>query len=441
MNPQIRYAKSGDVHVAYVTAGKGPVDVIVAPGWLSNVGLIWDNPLIANYYERIASFSRMITFDKRGTGLSDKPGRMPNLEERMDDLRAVMEAAESECAVVFGVSEGGSLSMLFAATYPEKTRGLALYGTFAKRSWCPEYPWAPTPEQRQVFYDAIQNHWHEDMDLENIAPSIAKDPDQVRFLAHAMRLSASPSAALELARMNTEIDVRDILCCINVPTVVMHRTEDRDANVEEGRWIASQIANARFVELPGEDHLPFAGDSGPVLDVLEEFVTGSKSAQVDRILSTVLITDIVGSTRLASEVGDRRWRSLIESHNTLASKSLERHRGRLIKFTGDGLLATFDGPGRAIKCAHDLSELMGQLGLKVRAGIHTGEIELIGQDVGGISVHIASRIADYAGPGEVLTSQTVKDLASGSGVSFEAVGSRRLEGVPGEWPVYTARSL
>jgi class 3 adenylate cyclase len=220
----------------------------------------------------------------------------------------------------------------------------------------------------------------------------------------------------------------------------MHRTQDRDANVEEGRWIASQIANARFVELPGEDHLPFAGDPGAVLDVLEEFVTGSKSAQVDRILSTVLITDIVGSTRLASEVGDRRWRSLIESHNTLAAKSLERHRGKLIKFTGDGLLATFDGPGRAIKCAHDVAELMGQLGLKVRAGIHTGEIELIGQDVGGISVHIASRIADYAGPGEVLTSQTVKDLASGSGVSFEGIGVRRLEGVPGDWQVYAARS-
>ena len=440
MHPQIRYAKSGDVHIAYVTAGKGPIDVVLAPGWLSNVGLLWDNPLTAAFNDRIASFSRLITFDKRGTGLSDRIGRMPTLEERMDDLRAVMADAGSESAVVFGVSEGGSMSMLFGATYPEKTRALVLYGTFAKRSWSADYPWAPTPEERQKFYDAIEHHWHEEMDLEQIAPSIAKDPEQVRFVANYMRMSGSPSAAMELARLNTQIDVRDVLCCINVPTLVLHRTGDLDANVEEGRWIASQIPGARFVELPGNDHLPFAGDFGPLLDAVEEFVTGARPAQTERILSTVLITDIVGSTRMAAQIGDRRWRSLIESHNTLVAKTLDRHRGKLIKFTGDGLLATFDGPGRAIKCAHDVAEMLGQIGLKIRGGIHTGEIELIGEDVGGISVHIASRITDEATAGEILVSQTVKDLASGSGAQFDDRGTKQLEGVPGNWRVYATRT-
>jgi pimeloyl-ACP methyl ester carboxylesterase len=269
MQPEIRYAKSGNVHIAYATVGKGPIDIVVAPGWLSNVGLIFENPLTASFYNRIASFARVIVFDKRGTGLSDKPGPMPTLEERMDDVRAVMESAGIDCAIPFGVSEGGSMSMLFAATYPEKTLALALYGSFAKRVWSPDYPWAPTPAQRQVFLDVIENHWHEDMDIRTIAPSVANDPVQVKFLGSYYRLSASPSAALELARLNTSIDVRHVLCCINVPTLVMHRTGDRDVNVEEGRWIASQIPGARFVELPGDDHLPFAGDTEPLLDSLE----------------------------------------------------------------------------------------------------------------------------------------------------------------------------
>jgi len=437
MQPEIRYAKSGDIHVAYVTAGKGPVDMVVAPGWVSNVGLLWENPLLARFFNRLAEFSRVIVFDKRGTGLSDKPGRMPTLEERMDDLRAVMDDAGSESAVVFGMSEGGSMSMLFAATYPAKTRALILLGTFAKREWSPDYPWAPTPEQRQTFYDVIEKHWHEDMDLSVIAPSLASDPQQKKFFANYSRLSASPAAAMELARMNTNIDVRDVLCCISVPTLVIHRTHDADANVEEGRWIASQIADAKFVELPGIDHVPFAGDMDSILDAVEEFVTGNRPVETERVLSTVLITDIVGSTKLAASFGDRKWRSVLESHNSIVSRSVETHRGRLIKLTGDGVLATFDGPGRAIRCAHQIAELTSQLGLKIRAGIHTGEIELIGKDVGGLSVHIASRISNEACEDQVLVSRTVKDLAAGAGVEFSPCGSRELSGVPGVWEIYS----
>jgi len=440
VQPEIRYAKSGDIHVAYVVAGDGPVDIVCAPGWVSNVGLLLENPLTARFYNRLAQFSRLIIFDKRGTGLSDKPGRMPTLEERMDDLRAVMDHAGSESAYIFGMSEGGSMSMLFAATYPKKARGLILFGSFAKREWSEDYPWAPTPQQRQKFYDKVENHWHEDMDISTIAPSIASDPAQARFFAQYMRLSASPSAALELAKMNTGIDVRDVLGCISVPTLVLHRTHDGDAHVDEGRWIASQIPDAKFVELPGVDHIPYAGDMDTILDLVEEFVTGSPPQQVDRVLSTVLITDIVGSTRIAAEFGDRKWRSLLETHNDIVARSVQRHRGRLIKLTGDGMLATFDGPGRAIRCGHDISELVNQLGLNIRGGIHTGEIELIGKDVGGISVHIASRITDQAPAGGIFVSQTVKDLSSGSGVSFEDLGARELAGVPGNWRIYSTRS-
>lgn len=439
MRPSIKYAKSGDLHIAYQVVGEGPFDLIVSQGWVSNIGLIWDNPLTAYFLSQLARFSRLIIFDKRGTGLSDRPGRMPTLEERMDDLRAVMQASGSEQASILGISEGASMSMLFAATYPEKVRSLALFGAFAKRVWSPDYPWAPTPEKRQVFFDTIENHWQDEMDLGVIMPSIGRSPEQTAFWSNFMRMSASPGAALELARLNTQIDVRDVLCCIGVPTLVLHRVGDRDASVEEGRWIASRIPGAKFVALPGEDHIPYAGNADEVIRELEEFFTGTRTVETRRVLSTVLITDLVDSTAKAASVGDASWRALLETHNDIVARSIERHGGRWVKNTGDGVLATFDGPGRALRAGLEASRLVGHLGLEMRAGIHTGEIELIGEDVGGISVHIAARIAAKAGAGQVLASQTVKDLSVGSGISFEEQERCELKGLSGDWAIYSAQ--
>jgi class 3 adenylate cyclase/pimeloyl-ACP methyl ester carboxylesterase len=438
VQPELRYAKSGDLSIAYQVIGDGPIDLVVSQGWVSNVGLIWDNPVLARFYGRLAEFSRLILFDKRGTGLSDRPGKMPTLEERMDDLRAVLDYAGSEDTSVFGLSEGGSMSLLFAATYPERTCKLVLFGPFARRAPADDYPWAPSAEARQRFYDAIQNRWHEDMDLHEIAPSIANDPQQVKFWANYMRMSASPSAALELAKMNTEIDVRNVLSSIRVPTLLLHRTGDRDANVEEGRWIASQIPNAIFKELPGSDHLPFVGDWETVVDNVEQFVTGSSERHVaDRVLATILFADIVGSTRIAAEYGDRRWRNIVESYQGLMERTISRHRGRLVKFTGDGVLAIFDGPGRALACARELVEGMQGLGFSLRVGVHSGEVEMIGDDIGGIAVHIASRIADLSGPNEVLASRTVRDLTAGSGHTFVNREEHQLAGISEPWQLFS----
>jgi class 3 adenylate cyclase len=352
----------------------------------------------------------------------------------MDDLRAVLDAAGSERAAIFSISEGAGLSILFAATYPQRTSGLALFGGFAKRLWSPDYPWAPTPERRTAWIDSIARGWGGVTDLETVAPSRTNDANFARWWSSFLRQSASPGAAVALAQMNTEIDVRSLLGAVHVPTLVLHRTGDLDANIAEGRYVVSHIPDAKFVELAGTDHLVFTGDFGAVVDELQEFLTGvRRPAESDRLLATVLLTDIAGSTQIAAGLGDLKWRDVLERHNALVRSDLARFRGSEIKTTGDGFLATFDGPARAIQCALSLRASLRQVGIEIRAGLHTGECEILGSDIGGIAVHIAARVLSEAEPGEVLVSSTVRDLVAGSGIGFTSRGRRELRGVPGEW--------
>jgi len=441
MVPQTRYARSGKVHIAYQVTGEGPLDLVFVPGWVSHVELSWEEPTYASFLRRLASFSRLITFDKRGTGLSDRvpDDQLPTLEERMDDLRAVMDAVDSQRAAVFGVSEGGNLSMLFAATYPARTVALVTAGSFAKRVWSPDYPWAPTPEARAQEYDLVEREWGNLMDLSHYIPSKMHDLEFARRLATYCRRSASPSAAVALLRMNTQIDVRDLLPTIRVPALIVHRTGDRDVSVEEGRWLAARIPGARFVELPGEDHLPWVGDQDAMLDEVEEFLTGVRPARdVDRVLATVMFTDIVGSTDHLARLGDKAWHDLLARHHAMVRHELAAFRGREINTAGDGFFATFDGPARGVRCALRIHDVARQLGIAIRAGLHTGEVELHGDDVAGMAVHIAARVAALAGANEALVSSTVKDLVSGSGLRFQERGTHVLKGVPGEWRLYAA---
>jgi len=434
-----QYARSGDLHVAYQVVGEGPLDLVYVPGWVSHVELAWEEPTLATFLRRITSFSRLIMFDKRGTGLSDRvPNeKLPTLEERIDDLRAVMDAVGSEQAAVFGFSEGGNLSAFFAATYPERAKALVLFGTFAKRIWSPDYPWAPKSEEREREYETLEREWGELMDVEDYAPSKANDEVFLRRLATYFRRSASPGAAIALLRMNTQLDIRHILPTIRVPTLVIHRSGDHDANVEEGRWIAEQIPNARFVELPGEDHLPWVGDQDAVVDEIEEFLTGARSVpESNRVLATVLFTDIVGSTDHAARLGDRAWRQLLSSHHSLVRKELARFRGCEIKTVGDAFIATFDGPARAVRCACAIRGRVAEIGMQIRAGLHTGEIEIADRDIGGIGVNIAARVVAAAQSGEVLVSSTVKDLSAGSGIAFVDRGAHTLRGVPDDWRLF-----
>lgn len=438
-----RYARSGGVNIAYQVVGdeNAALDLVFVAGWISNVEYMWEDPHIAHFLARLASFARLIVLDKRGTGLSDRAVEAPTLEQRMDDVRAVMDAAGSERAALMGVSEGGVMCALFAATYPERTSALVLYGTYAKRIWSPDYPWAPTPEERQDFYDAIEQEWGGPVGLEDVAPSVASDPVHQHLWATYLRMGASPGAALALAKLNTEIDIRHALAAIRVPTLVLHRTGDRDIKVAGGRYIAEHVQGSRYVELPGEDHLWWVGDVDAMLDEVEEFLTGvRRGPEPDRVLATVLFADIVGSTETAVGVGDRRWRELLETYFTLVRRELERFRGREIDTAGDGLLATFDGPARAIRCAASLVQVGARSGLRIRAGLHTGECELVGDKVRGIAVHIGARVAGKAGADEILVSSTVKDLVAGSGILFEDRGIHGLKGVPGEWHLFAVVS-
>jgi class 3 adenylate cyclase len=436
---QTRYARSGNYSIAYQILGEGPFDLLWVPGFVSNVELAWEEPLLKRYLDRLASFSRLISFDKRGTGLSDRLPieQLPTLEERLEDVIAVLEAAGSERAALFGHSEGGNLAVLFAATYPSRTIALVTAGIFAKRVWSAEYPWAPTPEQRARDIETLERNWGVDADVEHLAPSAARDAAFGRRLATYFRRSASPGAAGALMRMNTQIDVRAVLPTIRVPTLMLHRVGDRDASVEEGRWIAAQIPGARFVELPGEDHIPWVGDQDRLLDEVQEFLTGMPRAAVaDRVLTTVLVTDIVGSTQRATQLGDRAWSALIDEHHALVRGELTKFRGREIDTAGDGFLATFDGPARAVRCACAIVDGVRGLGIEVRAGVHTGEVELVGDRVRGIAVHIAARVAALAGAGDVLVSSTVTGLVAGSGLQFKDRGEHPLKGVQGMWRTY-----
>jgi class 3 adenylate cyclase len=442
--PKTRYARSGDVNIAYQIAGEGPIDLVYVPGWVSNIETAWEDPNVSRFLERLASFSRLILFDKRGTGLSDRVSisELPTLEQRMDDVRAVMDAADSQRAALFGASEGGVMCALFGATYPDRTAALVLYGSYAKGTATADYPQGMA-EQEVIdeFVEGLTELWDDAGGLLNFwAPSASNDPVAQAAFGRYLRTGASPSAVVALTRMNAAVDIRHVLPVIAVPTLVIHRSEDMIVTVEAGRDLAAKIQGAKYVELPGEDHLWFHGDTDAILGEVEEFLTGTRAAEIiDRILATVMFTDIVDSTRKAAALGDRRWRDLLARHDTLMRRELERHRGREVKTLGDGFLATFDGPARAIRCACSARDAMRGLGVEVRAGLHTGECELIGDDLGGIAVNIGARVGSVAGPGEVLVSRTVTDLVAGSGIEFTDRGVHSLKGVPGEWQLYAVK--
>lgn len=437
-----RYAKSGDVSIAHLVAGGPGPDLVLVFGWASNVEHLWNEPVAGPFLRRLASFSRLIMIDRRGTGLSDRVSELPSIEQRMDDVRAVMDAAGSERAVLFGVSEGGPMCITFAATYPERTAGLVLYGTFAKMLATDDYPIGLDPQAFEQFAARTEAEWGTGTSLRSFGPSIASDAGAVASWARLERLSVSPAGIRTLLRDAADIDVRHLLPVVRVPTLVLHREGDRAIPMPLGRYIADQVPGARFVALPGDDHLPTSGDVDALLGEVEEFVTGARhAAATDRVLATVMFIDMVGSTALAAELGDRRWRELLDSWYALVRAELATFRGWEIDSAGDGLLAAFDGPARAVRCAWAAIRAVRRLGVDVRAGVHTGECEVLGPKLSGIAVHIGARISGLADGGEVLVSGTVRDLVVGSGIEFEERGTHALKGVPGEWRLYAVAKV
>ena len=444
--PEVRYAISGDVSIAYQVVGEGDFDIVYAPGSVTNLGMLWSQPRFADYFGRLASLGRLIIFDKRGTGLSDRVADSVTLETRMDDVRAVMDAAGSERAAIIGVSEGGPMTLLFAATYPDRAWAAVVHGSFVRGTWSPEFPYEDTREEIERRISEARSVIGTEQDVRNrvrvFAPSLAEDEEFVRWMSEYSRQSASPGARIALARMNMDVDVSGVLPAITVPTLVVHRTGDRVCDVRAGRYIGEHVPGARYVELAGDDHVPWAGDVDAVVDAIGDFLEATlqeedSDAEPDRVLATVLFTDIVGSTAKAVELGDRRWRELVVAHNERVRRQLVRFRGREVDTAGDGFFASgFDGPARAIRCACAVVESVKDLGLQVRAGLHTGECELIDGKIGGIAVNIGARVASHAAPGEVLVSSTVKDLVAGSGLAFEDRGAHELKGIPGEWRLY-----
>jgi class 3 adenylate cyclase len=439
MQPNTQYAQSGGVNIAFQVVGEGPRDLVYVPGWVSNIELMWEEPALARFLTRLGSFSRLILFDKRGTGLSDRVTDMPSLEVRMDDVRAVMDTVGSERAALLGTSEGGPMCALFSATYPLRTSALIMHGSYPRRTRAADYPWGPTDEESRSWIDQMQRDWGGPVGLDERAPSVAGDKQFRQWWARYLRMSASPAAVRALGTMNAEIDIRHILPAIRVPTLILHSVHDRAIEIGGSLYMADRIPAARLVKLPGSDHLAWLSDAETILGEIEEFLTGVRhSAEPDRVLATVLFTDIVSATEMAADLGDRRWHDLLEGHHSLVRRELARFRGREISTAGDGFFAIFDGPARAICCARAISDGVLSLGLSIRAGLHTGECEIMGVDMGGIAVHIGARIAALAAPGEVLVSSTVKDLVAGSGLSFQDHGTHFLKGVPGEWRLYSA---
>ncbi|HXS47384.1 MAG TPA: adenylate/guanylate cyclase domain-containing protein [Solirubrobacterales bacterium] len=439
MPPQTRYARSGEVGIAYQAFGEGEMDLVLAFPFLSHLDLMWESPAMSRFLRQLGSFARVLVFDRRGVGLSDPVAGAPTLEERMDDVRAVMDAAGSERAALLGMSEGATMCMLFAATYPERTSALVLWGAMARSTAAPDYPWAPDKEAvEEAQEELVGPMWGQGATIEIFSPSMASDPRAREFQARFERQAASPMRVQQLFQMFLDTDVRDALPLIQASTLVLHRRQDRAVNYRAARWLAEQIEGSRYAELEGEDHFPWVGDSDAALAAIEEFLTGVRPGPTpERVLATVLFTDIVDSTRLATEMGDRRWRDLLEQHQELVRSSLQRFDGREVKTTGDGFLAVFDGPTRAAECARAIADEMPSLGIEVRAGLHTGEVELMGDDIGGIAVHVAARVAALAAARTVLASRTVRDLAAGSGIEFDPAGRHTLRGVAEEWDVYS----
>lgn len=439
--PEVRFARTeDDVNIAYQVFGDGPVDLVFVWGWASNVDLIWDEPRSARFLHRLGSFCRVISFDKRGTGLSDPVDVTdpPHVETRIDDLRAVMDAAGSERAAVLGFSEGGATAVMFAAAHPDRVSSLVVWGSFPRPNWAHDYPWGETREESL-------RRWVEPLErgrvlpAEEFSPSLADDPTALRWQRRYALNSATPAMHLALLRMNGRLDVRDILAAVRVPTLVMHRTDDVAVRVEHGRYMAERIPGADYVEYPGRDHWPWFGEdiSADVLERIEKHITGSVSAPPpERVLATVLFVDIVGSTQQLADVGDRDWRASWSTFRDITTHAVERGRGEIVKWTGDGAVATFAAPGRGVRCASRIVDEVDRLGLEVRCGLHTGEIERTTEDIAGITVHTAARVGDAAEPGEVLVSQTVVDLVAGSGLSFQDRGEHDLRGVPRSWRLH-----
>ncbi len=431
-----RYARTGGVSIAYQVVGDGPIDLVYTPGIWSNLDVMWEWPSWAQYLERLAAFSRLVLFDMRGVGLSDRGPAPPTLELQMSDVGAVMDAAGSREAVVFGGARGAAVTMLFAASHPERTRGLVLYAPNARSVRAPDWPYGRSEMEQQQFFDRFASEMGTAQNLDLQGPSA--DPVFKKWWARFERLGASPGSWRELAEILGQIDVRSVLPSIHTPTLVLHRTGDRIIDVAQGRVTAERIPNARFVELPGVDHIPFLGDADAIVDEVEEFVTGVRpSREPTRMLVTVLFTDIVDSTRRAAELGDAKWRELLLQHHHAVREQLLRFRGKEIDTAGDGFLATFDGPARAIQCAQGICQAVQMLGLETRAGVHTGEVEVIDRGIGGIAVHTGARIAALAHPGQVVVSRIVVDLVAGSGLQFSEHGAYELKGVPGTWPLYS----
>jgi class 3 adenylate cyclase/pimeloyl-ACP methyl ester carboxylesterase len=438
--PETRYANTADdVHVAYQVFGDGPVDLVFAPGTVSHVEIYWENSRPARFLRRLASFSRLMVFDKRGTGLSDRVTEAASLEERMDDIRAVMDACSSERAVVLGASEGAPMAVLFGATYPERTVGLILYGGYAKGLPSDDYPWAATREEQLADIEKDQANWGcwEADEWADFDPSTRDDPSIAAWWNKLFRYGSSPNAHRALELMNMAVDISPVLPTIRVPTLILHRTDDPACKIEEGRYVAERIPGSTLVELPGAVHPPWLGETDAIVDRIEVFTKESwHEIEPDRVLATVLFTDIVGSTERAAELGDASWRELVERHHELVRNLLTRYRGREMDTAGDGFFATFDGPARAVRCARAAAAAVRDLGIEIRAGVHTGEVETIDGKVGGLGVIIGARVGTKAGPSQIFVSQTVKDLTAGSGLVFEDAGEHELKGVPDRWRLY-----
>lgn len=438
--PETRYARSGDVHIAYQVLGEGPLDLVLAPGFPSHLEHAWEQPRLAHFYRRLASFSRLILLDKRGLGLSDRvaAAELPGVEQRMDDVRAVLDAVGSERSAVLGMSDGGPIAAVFAATYPDRTSHLVLINSYAKRLRSDDYPWGPSAEEWEGFRSTTLEQWGEPLFLDMLVPSRADDPAFADWWAAYQRRSVSPGAASAYLRMNAEIDVRAVLASVHVPALVLHTVGDRICPVEGGRYLAEHIPDARIVELPGDDHQAWVTVADELVGEIEEFLTDQRESPVpDTVLATLLFTDIVASTETAAELGDRRWGALLETHHGVVRGQLRRFRGREVNTTGDGFLATFDGPARAVRCGLAIRDALAEVGVRVRCGVHTSEVEVSDGDVRGLGVHVAARVMAEAGADEVVTSAVVRDLAVGSGLAFGERGTRALKGVPGTWQLFT----
>jgi class 3 adenylate cyclase len=443
VQPETRYAPSRDGYIAYQVVGDGPLDLVFIPFWTSNIEVMWEEPSLVRFLRALSTFSRVLCFDKRGTGVSDPVplAALPTLEEWMDDVRAVMDAGGSKRAALLGSGEGGQMAMLFAASHPERVSALILVDTCARYLRDVDYPWGLPADRVPRFLRRLEELWGTGRFVDHLAPSVAHDDRFRRWYGRYERLMSGPRAMATMYAAHLERDLRGMLPSIRVPTLVLHRVGDRQIRIGHGRYLAQHIPAAKYVELPGKDHLFYVGDTETMLGEIEEFLTGVRPLpESGRVLATVLFTDIVTSTERSAQVGDRRWKDLLDQHDTLIRRELERHRGRLVKNTGDGILATFDGPARGIRCAQAIATGVKALGIEVRAGLHTGEVELRGDDVTGMGVNIAARVMDAAGPGAVVVSSTVKDLVAGSGVHFADRGAHHLRGVPGEWRLFVVET-